>query len=115
MKPTPARATIDYLRLCQRARAEGYPVSLTRDPRWLLNVAINRRAGWPDDPSFERGSAMPLPDGRYPPKGGGDYYRHLALVARALNTPRRLVRLGELGEHRWLADRLPGRIFSEEG
>lgn len=110
---TPIRATIDYLRRCQAARAAGHPVSLTTDPRWLLNVAINRRAGWPDDPSFERGSARPLPDGRYPPRGGGDYYRHLVLAARAINTPRRVVRLAELGEHRWLTSRLPGRLLDE--
>lgn len=112
-EPSPTRAAIDHLLRCREARAAGYPVHLTTDPRWLLNVAINRRAGWPDDPSFERGSAMPV-GGRFPAKAGGDYYRHLVLAARAVNEPRRIVRLPELGEHRWLAGRIPGRFFEGE-
>ena len=51
--------TLAYLRRCQEARAIGYPVQYTTDPTWLVEQAINRRAGWPDAPSTSRGSAMP--------------------------------------------------------
>jgi hypothetical protein len=104
-------STLDYLRRCQRARAAGYPVRFTTDPAWLVQQAINRRGGWLDDPGSTRGSAMPLPDGRYPPKASGDVYRHLRTIAANVNTPRRVVRSAELGEWRPLLEaRIPGRI-----
>lgn len=110
-----ASVTMDYLKACKAAKAAGYPVSYTTDPTWLLHVAINRRAGWPDDPSCSRGSAMPLPDGRYPPKGGGDAYRHLELIAREINTPRLRVHPGRLGEWRkFLTARLPNRFVGAD-
>lgn len=105
---TQRRATIEYLRHCQRARAAGYPVSYTTDPAWLVQMAINRRAGWLDDPSHQRGSCMPVA-GKYPKKGGGDWFRHLQLVAREVNS-RCVVRQARLGEHRWLMKRLPHRF-----
>lgn len=52
--------TINHLRLCQRARAAGMQTSYTHDATWLVHQAINRRAGWLDDPSEYRGSAMPV-------------------------------------------------------
>ena len=60
-------ATIQYLRTCQLARASGYPVYLRTDPAWLVTMAINRRAGWPE-PRHTYGSCRPTPDGRYPPR-----------------------------------------------
>ena len=129
------RATIDYLKLCRQARAASYPVSYTTDPAWLVNMAINRRAGWPDDPSEYRGSAMPVRMHKgiavrnsrivgtarfvastdstlvYPKRAAGSTFNHLRLLAYSLNTPRRIVRLGELGEWRKLIlARMPGRI-----
>lgn len=104
-------ATLAYLRQCQAARAQGYPVSYTTDPAWLVTMAINRRAGWPDDPSLTRGSATPV-NGKYPAKASGDAYRHLRLIAAEVNTPRLIVREARLGEHRWLARRLLGRFTS---
>jgi hypothetical protein len=102
------QATVSYLRRCQEARATGYPVSFTTDPAWLVNQAINRRAGWFEG-GFTRGTTMPV-DGRLPRKADGDWQRHLRQIASEVNTPRLVVRLERLGEHRWLADRLPGRI-----
>src|SRR5712692_7279277 len=90
-------ATLRYLRLCQQGRASGYPVAFVTDPTWLVQMAINRRAGWPDDPSCSRGSAMPV-YGKYPKKAGGDAYRHLRLIADEVNSPRRIVHPGQLGE-----------------
>ena len=104
--------TLEYLRACQTARAGGYPVAYTTDPAWLVHVALNRRAGWPDDPGGFRGSARPI-DGRFPRKAGGTYYQGLRTAAHRINTPRRIVRLPELGEHRWLTRRLPDR-FTED-
>ncbi len=49
-RAAPIAHTIDLLRRCQRARAAGHPVWLTTDPAWLVNAAINRRAGWSEDP-----------------------------------------------------------------
>ena len=89
---TPLGATINRLKACQAARAAGYPVSYVTDPAWLLDMAINRRAGWPDDPTTSRGSAMPV-NGVYPKSAAGDYgYRALRLFADRVNTPRLIVR-----------------------
>jgi hypothetical protein len=107
---TRAQATICLLRKCQRLRAAGAPVAFTTDPTWLVNMAINRRGGWLDDPSHTRGSAMPV-DGKYPQRAEGIRYNHL----RNLNTPRLIVRDGELGEWRKLIRRrLPERIYAAE-
>jgi hypothetical protein len=77
-------------------------------------MAINRHAGWPDDPSHTRGSAMPV-DGKYPHKAEGIRYSHLRNLARAINTPRLIVRDGELGERRKLVRRrIPKRIYAAE-
>ena len=80
MRTSRVRHTIDFLQACQRARAEGHPVSFTTDPAWLVEVAINRRAGWPDDPSHSRGSCRPV-NGKYPKKAEGDTFNHLRLLA----------------------------------
>lgn len=112
-EPSKIASTIAYLRRCQAARAAGHLVSFTTDPAWLVQMAINRRAGWPDDPGFTRGSAMPV-EGRYPKKASGDAYRHLRLLADIINS-RVIVREGELGEWRVLImRRLPGRIHGPE-
>jgi hypothetical protein len=104
------RATLAYLRKCQAARAAGYPVSYTTDPAWLVEQAINRRAGWPEDPSHTRGSCQPV-QGRYPKKASGNTYRHLMNLSRHINTPRLIVHDGELGEWRvLLRRRIPTRI-----
>ena len=104
------KATLSYLRACQAYRARGGKVSFTDDPSWLVTMAINRKAGWPDDPSFSRGSAMPV-NGQYPKKASGDYYQHLRLIANEINTPRLIVREGRLGELRkFFHKHLPSRI-----
>jgi len=113
MKLSPLAATVARLRCCQAARDAGYPVSYTTDPTWLVHVAINRRAGWPDDPSHTRGSARPV-NGRYPAKASGDAYNHLRLIAGEINTPRLIVRYARLGEWRsYITARLPHRITME--
>jgi hypothetical protein len=94
MKRSRTRATIDYLRTCQSARAHGLPAVFTTDPAWLVNVAINRRAGWPDDPGLAYGSAMPV-NGRYPKRASDQAWFDLARFARAVNTPRLIVRANE--------------------
>lgn len=127
---TPTRTTIEWLRFLRRRRAairtavaEGWArelddeqrrVHLTTDPAWLVNMAINRRASWPDDPSTSRGSARPNHRGGYPRKASGDYYRHLRLIAREINTPGLIVRPERLGEHRWLLQRIPERFTYRE-
>lgn len=111
---SPVRATLRYLRACRALRDAGGAVSYVTDPAWLVQMAINRRAGWPDDPSHVRGSARPVA-GRYPAKASGDRWHHLRTLARALNTPRLVVRDGELGEWRGLIlGRIPGRITTSE-
>ena len=114
MIQSPVRNTINYLRRCQQARAAGYPVSYTTDPAWLLMMAINRRAGWPDDPGHWRGSAMPV-KGSYPKRASGMAWNHLRLLAQKINTPRLIVHVGELGEWRkFLLYRIPHRITTQE-
>lgn len=117
--PSKVRATLDRLRVLQAARAAGHPVSITTDPAWLVNQAINRRAGWVEDP-HTRGSSPPIPCGhrstRRSPlyrKARGDWQRHLRLIAQEVNTPRLVVHPARLGEHRWLVARLPHR-FTED-
>lgn len=105
---TKVGATVEYLRRCQEARAAGVPVRLVTDPWWLVNQAVNRRAGWVEDPHY-RGTSQPI-RGRLPRKCRGDWQRHLRLIAGEVNTPRLVVRPARLGEHRWLVDRLPGRF-----
>lgn len=105
---TATAATIYYLRRCQTARAAGHPVSLVTDPAWLVEQVINRRAGWLQD-EHARGTTKPIGD-RFPRKARGDYLRHLGQIARELNTPRLIVRVSRLGEHRWLVARLPQRF-----
>ena len=99
--------TIDYLIRCQ-AHANGIAVAYTTDPSWLVNEAINRRAGWLED-RHTRGTMRPI-DGRLPRKAGGDRQRHLRQLAWRINTPRLVVRETELGEHHWLLTRIPHRI-----
>lgn len=109
-------ATIAYLRRCQAARAAGAEVGYVTDPAWLVEQAINRRGGYVEDP-HARGSSPPIACGhgssRRDPlyrKARGDWQRHLRLIAREVNTPRLVVRVERLGEHRWLAERLPHRF-----
>jgi hypothetical protein len=104
-------STLGYLRKCQNYRKAGGQVAFTTDPQWLVHMAINRRAGWPDDPSLVRGSAMPV-DGKYPAKASGDDWCALRLFAHKINTPRLIVRDHELpGRYRhYYLDRLSHRI-----
>jgi len=121
---TSVQSTIIHLHRCILARVAGYPVSFTTDPTWLVHQAINRRAGWPDDPSHSRGSAMPISTrirctliraSRYPPKAMGDLYAHLKLIAREVNTPRLRVHRQRLGEwETYLLRRIPERFAVEE-
>lgn len=106
---SPVANAIAYLRSCIERRNAGHRVAYITDSEWLIDMVINRRSGWPDDPSHTRGSCLPV-NGRYPRKASGDYYQHLILRAREINTPRLIIRAESLGEHRWLANRLPERF-----
>lgn len=112
--PPTVGALVAALRHLQAERAAGRAGRFTRDPRWLVNEAINRRAGWTQDPHF-RGSTPPVPGGHLPRAAQGDAQRHLRQLADALNTPRRIVRESELGEWRGLLmARIPNRITTKE-
>ena len=89
---TKVRATLDYLRRCQQARALGYPVSYTTDPAWLLHMAISRRGGEPDMGGFTRGIGRRNHRGRIARKTCDDWFRDTQNMARAVNTPRLIVR-----------------------
>ena len=108
---SPVRNTIDWLQRCRAYRAAGGQVSFTTDPAWLVQMAINRRAGWPDDPSLLRGSAVPV-EGRYPKRASGDDWRHLRLFAHNINTPRLIVRERECPPR--LRARLANRLYRED-
>ena|SRR3990167_8451520 len=108
---TPIHATIEYLRSCQAYRNAGGMVTYTTDPAWLVTMAINRRAGWPDDPSCSRGSAMPV-NGHYPQMAAGESYRTLERLSHRVNTPRLIVRERECPlKYR---TRLAHRFFKED-
>jgi hypothetical protein len=103
------RGTLKTLQFCIAKRKAGQPVAFTTDSHWLVNMAINRRAGWPDDPSGWRGSCRPV-QGRYPKKAEGLAMNHLRLIAGEVNS-RVVVHYASLGEWRKLvAGRLPNRI-----
>ena len=103
--------TIRYLLACRAARDAGMPVALTTDPAWLVNMAINRRAGWPDDPGFLRGSAMPV-GGRYPARASDRVWTDARRLADAVNRPRLVVRINEcpVRYRARLAHRLTGPV-----
>lgn len=104
------RSTIAHLKLLQEARAKGYKGTFTEDPRWLVEQALNRRGGFVDDPQC-RGSALPLPDGRYPPKAGGDSIRHLRQLVDRIRQPQLRIYETELGEWGpYLKKRFPHRF-----
>ena len=114
MKLSPARNTINYLRKCRAAKDAGYAVSYTTDPDWLIDQAINRRAGWPEDPSLSRGSCRPV-NGLYPRKAKGDYQNDFYRASRAVNTPRLIVRPQLLGYARkLLVSRILDRLYTED-
>ena len=48
--------------------------------------------------------------GRYPKKASGEWYSHLQLRAREINTPKLIVLPAQLGEHQWLVQRMPHRF-----
>ena len=72
-----------------------YPVAYTTDPAWLVDMAVNRRAGWPEDPSHSRGSAMPV-GGRFPKRAEGDGGTALRNLAWRMGGARVVVREREL-------------------
>jgi hypothetical protein len=100
-------ATIQRLTVLREARADGYPVHLTTDPTWLVDTAINRRAGWPEDPHARVTVNAPT----LTRKMTGDAERELRQLADRINTPRLIVRERELGAwRRYLMRRIPNRI-----
>ena len=104
--------TIAALRERQAMRAAGRPVYLTTDPAWLLDMAINRRAGWAEDPHW-RGSCQPV-NGKLPRYATGDAQNHLRLIADRVNA-RVIVRATELGEWRdYLMKKIPDRFHTQD-
>ena len=103
--PSQVANTITYLKRCQDARKQGYPVSLKTDPAWLVNMACNRRAGWVES-RFMFGSCLPI-NGRYPKRAD----ENLHLLADKVNTPRLIVRETEIPSRYRL--RLANRIYKE--
>lgn len=101
--------TIQYLKTCQAARAQGFPVFLKTDPTWLVNMAVNRRAGWPES-QFYFSSCSPV-EGRYPKQADDCHTSFRQFVAR-VNTPRLIVRETEIPLR--YRGRLKHRIFREE-
>lgn len=100
--------TITALRERRALRAAGRPVYLTTDPAWLLDMAINRRAGWAEDP-HAFGSCQPV-NGKLPRFATGDAQRHIRQIADRVNA-RIVVRATELGEwKRYLTARIPERF-----
>lgn len=105
------RATLARLMRLQALRDAGRLPRpwLTADVTWLVNEAINRRAGWAEDP-HTRGTSQRNHRGALPRKCDGAWQAHLRLIAHEVNTPRLTVYVSRLGEHRWLTKRLPHRF-----
>src|SRR5512137_2574428 len=106
------RATIVLLTALRERRAKGVPCYLTTDPAWLLDMAINRRAGWFEDP-VTFGTTQPV-NGKYPRKAGvlGALYR----LASEINTPSLRVYAQAIGDWRlYLLRHLPDRFVVRPG
>lgn len=91
---------LNALKVLRAARAAGHVGAFTTDLAWLVDQAINRRAGWPQDPSGFRGTCRPNASGAYPRNAQGGRMTDLRRLARALNTPRLIVRERDLGPWR---------------
>jgi len=111
---TTNRATIEYLKRCRSAKDAGYPVAYTTDPDWLIDMAINRRAGWPEADPHTHGIALLNHRGTLARKWAEDWQRHVRLFAREVNTPRLVVRRSHCPEARDYFPRLAHRL-SEPG
>ena len=101
--------TIKLLVVCQEARRQGYPVSLKTDPSWLVNMAINRRAGWPES-RYYFGSCQPI-NGVYP-KRADENHDSTQQFVRRVNTPYLMIREQEIP--RRYRTRLAHRIWRED-
>jgi hypothetical protein len=84
----------EYLDSGQARLGLGYYVNYTNDPTWLVDMAINRRAGWPDDPDH-RGSCMPV-NGKFPKRAVGNGGTALTSLANRLRGTRIRVEEREL-------------------
>lgn len=104
-------ATISMLRRLQEARAAGHRGYLATDPAWLVDMAINRRAGWVEDPHAHGAvNARKLPR-----LATSNAQRHLTQIAARVNTPRLIVRRSELGELQgYLMKHIPDRFHRPE-
>jgi hypothetical protein len=110
--PSKIANTIAHLKALQAARAAGYPVSYTTDPAWLLDEAINRRAGWVEDP-HTRGTTQPI-RGKLPRKATGQWQDDYSRMAHRVNS-RVIVRPSEVGPARKeLLARMPERFTYPE-
>lgn len=116
LDPKKVSSTLCWLRACRVYRdRHGEPYDLRNDPRRLVHIAINRKAGWPDDPEGLFSSAMPV-NGKYPARAAYDRYMSLWRISRDINTPRLIVRLWGM-DYRWrrlLMERVPHRITTPE-
>ena len=102
--------TIAFLKACQAARAAGIPVSLTRDPAWLLDMAIGRRAGWAED--RDAGGICQPVNGKLPRRATTIAQWELQRIAGAVRSKVRVYE-SELGSwRRYLARKIPGRFVS---
>ena len=105
------RYTLDMIHFYQAKKAAGFQTSFTDDAHWLMNAAINRRAGYLPDPDFSYYYAQPV-NGRFPSRYTGNRLSHLENIARNLNTPNLVVRKTELGEWKsLLLKRIPEERF----
>lgn len=81
---------------------------------WLIQIAIQRKAGWIDDPHSREIIPGFNHRGKLPRFRTGDAQRHLHQLAHRINQPRLIVRPTELGEWgTYLRRNLPARFEQE--
>jgi hypothetical protein len=80
-----------------------------RDRAWLVDFAINRRAGWVEG-THCRSIAPPNHRGAIPRKATSQHYMAAWRLSRQVNYPRLVVRRGQLGEARIYEARLRHRL-----
>lgn len=107
------QSTIHHLKTLMAYRSAGESVCYTSDPSWLINMAINRRAGWPED-IHQYGNVRINHRGQVARRSVGRHDTEMRRLRHRVNQPRLIVREREARFDRIIHARLAHRFYTEE-